>query len=491
MASHIGGCPPMGPEGGLKFALESFWDKKRSAEDLKKDAAYLRSSIWKQMASAGIKYIPSNTFSYYDQVLDTTVMLGAVPPRYGWTSGEIGFDTYFSMARGNASVPAMEMTKWFDTNYCFIVPELGPEIKFSYASHKAVDEYKEAKALGVDTVPVLVGPVSYLLLSKPAKGVEESFSPLPSRQNPSNLEVVGELKAAGASWIQFDEPTLVMKDLESHQLQAFTAAYSGLESALSGLNVIVETYFADVPAEAFETLTSLKCVTGFGFDLVRGAQTLDLITSGFPSEKYLFAGVVDGRNIWANDLAAPLSLLQTLEGIVGKDKLVVSTSCWLHHTVDLVNETPFDKELKSWLAFAAQKVVEVNSLAKALAGHKDENGWVQSYGCRCVKRPIIFGDVSRQKAMKGKLTGSMPFTRQFETSRQVIEDEVVEDPQAGVTDTDTTQIHTRTGCVPDIIQMIIHSDEERLFSEGMKYGAGIGSGADKKVFWKVGKKSIF
>lgn len=364
----------MGPKRELKFALESFWDKKSSAEDLKKVAADLRSSIWKQMASAGIKYIPSNTFSYYDQVLDTTAMLGAVPPRYGWTGGEIGFDTYFSMARGNASVPAMEMTKWFDTNYHFIVPELGPEIKFSYASHKAVDEYKEAKALGVDTVPVLVGPVSYLLLSKPAKGVEKSFSLLSLLDKilPIYKEVVAELKAAGASWIQFDEPTLV-KDLESHQLQAFTAAYSELESALSGLNVIVETYFADVPAEAFKTLTSLKCVTGFGFDLVRGAQTLDLITSGFPSGKYLFAGVVDGRNIWANDLAASLSLLQTLEGIVGKDKLVVSTSCSLLHTaVDLVNETKFDKELKSWLAFAAQKVVEVNSLAKALAGHKDE-----------------------------------------------------------------------------------------------------------------------
>nr|AEO86798.1 methionine synthase [Camellia sinensis] len=374
MASHIVGYPRMGPKRELKFALESFWDKKSSAEDLKKVAADLRSSIWKQMASAGIKYIPSNTFSYYDQVLDTTAMLGAVPPRYGWTGGEIGFDTYFSMARGNASVPAMEMAKWFDTNYHFIVPELGPEIKFSYASHKAVDEYKEAKALGVDTVPVLVGPVSYLLLSKPAKGVEKSFSLLSLLDKilPIYKEVVAELKAAGASWIQFDEPTLV-KDLESHQLQAFTAAYSELESALSGLNVIVETYFADVPAEAFKTLTSLKCVTGFGFDLVRGAQTLDLITSGFPSGEYLFAGVVDGRNIWANDLAASLSLLQTLEGIVGKDKLVVSTSCSLLHTaVDLVNETKFDKELKSWLAFAAQKVVEVNSLAKALAGHKDE-----------------------------------------------------------------------------------------------------------------------
>ncbi|KAL5547208.1 hypothetical protein UlMin_006895 [Ulmus minor] len=374
MASHIVGYPRMGPKRELKFALESFWDKKSSAEDLQKVAADLRSSIWKQMADAGIKYIPSNTFSYYDQVLDTTALLGAVPPRYGWNGGEIGFDTYFSMARGNASVPAMEMTKWFDTNYHFIVPELGPEVNFSYASHKAVEEYKEAKALGVETVPVLVGPVSYLLLSKPAKGVEKNFNILSllGKILPIYKQVICELKAAGASWIQLDEPTLV-KDLDSHKLQAFIEAYAELESTLSGLNVLVETYFADVPAEAYKILTSLRGVTAYGFDLVRGTQTLDLINREFPKGKYLFAGVVDGRNIWANDLAASLSTLETLEGIVGKDKLVVSTSSSLLHTaVDLVNETKLDQEIKSWLAFAAQKVVEVNALAKALAGQKDE-----------------------------------------------------------------------------------------------------------------------
>ncbi|KAJ8434225.1 hypothetical protein Cgig2_005904 [Carnegiea gigantea] len=324
MASHIVGYPRMGPKRELKFALESFWDGKSSAEDLKKVAADLRSSIWKQMADVGIKYIPSNTFSYYDQVLDTTAMLGAVPPRYGWNGGEIGFDVYFSMARGNASVPAMEMTKWFDTNYHYIVPELGPDVKFSYASHKAVDEYKEAKALGVDTFPVLIGPVSYLLLSKPAKGVDKSFSLLSLLPKilPIYKEVVTELKGAGASWIQFDEPLLIM-DLDAQKLQAFTEAYSELESTLSGVNVVVETYFADVTPEAYKTLASLKGVTGYG------------------------------------------SLLA--------DKLVVSTSCSLLHTaVDLANETKLDAELKSWLAFAAQKIVEVNALAKALAGQKDE-----------------------------------------------------------------------------------------------------------------------
>ncbi|KAK6942463.1 Cobalamin-independent methionine synthase MetE, N-terminal, partial [Dillenia turbinata] len=374
MASHIVGYPRMGPKRELKFALESFWDGKTSAEDLQKVAADLRSSIWKQMASVGIKFIPSNTFSYYDHVLDTTAMLGAVPPRYNWTGGEIGFDTYFSMARGNASVPAMEMTKWFDTNYHFIVPELGPDVKFSYASHKAVHEYKEAKALGIDTVPVLVGPVSYLLLSKPAKGVDKSFSLLSLLDKilPIYNEALTELKQAGATWVQLDEPVLVM-DLDANALKAFTDAYSKLESTLSGLNVIVETYFADVTPEAFKTLVSLKGVTGFGFDLVRGTKSLDLIKSGFPKGKYLFVGVVDGRNIWANDLAGSLNTLQHLEGVVGKDKLVVSTSCSLLHTaVDLVNETKLDQELKSWFAFAAQKVVEVNALAKALAGQKDE-----------------------------------------------------------------------------------------------------------------------
>ncbi|ESW23490.1 hypothetical protein PHAVU_004G051600 [Phaseolus vulgaris] len=374
MASHIVGYPRMGPKRELKFALESFWDGKSSAEDLQKVASDLRASIWKQMTDAGIKYIPSNTFSYYDQVLDTTAMLGAVPARYGWTGGEIGFDTFFSMARGNASVPAMEMTKWFDTNYHFIVPELGPDMTFTYASHKAVNEYKEAKALGVDTVPVLVGPVTYLVLSKPAKGVDKSFCLLSLLPKVLAVykEVVADLKAAGATWIQFDEPILVT-DLDSQKLQAISAAYAELESALSGLNVLIETYFADVTAEAYQTLTSLNVVTAFGFDLVRGTKTLDLIKGGFPSGKYLFAGVVDGRNIWANNLATSLDTLNSLEGIVGKDKLVVSTSCSLLHTaVDLVNETKLDNEIKSWLAFAAQKIVEVNALAKALAGQKDE-----------------------------------------------------------------------------------------------------------------------
>ncbi|KAG9451870.1 hypothetical protein H6P81_004774 [Aristolochia fimbriata] len=375
MSSHVVGYPRIGPKRELKFALESFWDGRSTEDNLQNVAKDLRVSIWKQMAGAGTKFIPSNTFSLYDQVLDTTAMLGAVPPRYGWSGSDIGLELYFSMARGNSSLPAMELTKWFDTNYHYIVPELGPDIDFSYASRKAVTEYKEAKELGIETVPVLIGPVSYLLLSKRAKGVEKSFSLLSLVGNiiPIYKEVIADLRAAGATWVQFDEPTLVL-DLDSDQLNAFSDAYAQLDEALLGLNAIIETYFADIPAEAYKTLIALKCVTAIGCDLIRGGRTIELIRKlGFPPDKYLFAGVVDGRNIWANDLASSLATLEEIESFVGKEKLVVSTSCSLLHTaVDLANETKLDNEIKSWLAFAAQKVSEVNVLAKALNGEKDE-----------------------------------------------------------------------------------------------------------------------
>lgn len=185
--------------------------------------------------------------------------------------------------------------------------------------------------------------------------------------------MISELKAAGAAWVQLDEPFLVM-DLQERELGAFYKAYSYLEEELDDIKLIVETYFADVPVETYKMLIGLKSIFGIGFDLVRGIDTLNLIKEvGFPDDKYLFAGVVDGRNIWANDLSASLSILEDLEKIVAKDKLVVSTSCSLMHTaVDLVNETKLDGELKSWLAFAAQKINETVALAKLLAGQKDE-----------------------------------------------------------------------------------------------------------------------
>ncbi|CAK9238246.1 unnamed protein product [Sphagnum troendelagicum] len=374
MTSHVVGYPRMGPKRELKFALESFWDKKTAASDLEKTAKDLRHAIWKQMADAGVTLIPSNTFSYYDQVLDTTALVGAVPPRYGWTGGEIGLDIYFSMARGNATQPAMEMTKWFDTNYHYIVPELSPETKFALSSRKAVSEYKEAKELGIETVPVLVGPVSYLLLAKADKAAPKNFDTLSLLDSllPVYKQVLGELEEAGAKFVQIDEPTLVL-DLEASKLEAFKKAYSILGSGL-GVKLLLETYFADIPEETYKTVIELESVSAIGLDLVRGSKSLDLIKKiGLPAGKTLFAGVVDGRNVWANDLVASVAILEDLATTLGKERVVVSTSCSLMHTaVDLKNETKLDSELKSWLAFAAQKVLEVVALANAISGKKDE-----------------------------------------------------------------------------------------------------------------------
>ncbi|KAJ7529735.1 hypothetical protein O6H91_15G063700 [Diphasiastrum complanatum] len=408
MASHIVGYPRMGPKRELKFALESFWDGKTTAADLEKTAKDLRISIWKQMADAGITFIPSNTFSYYDQVLDTTALVGAVPPRYGWSGGEVAFDTYFSMARGNAKQPAMEMTKWFDTNYHYIVPELGPDVKFTLSSRKAVQEYKEAKELGIETVPTVVGPVTYLLLAKPAKGVSKDFDLLSLLDSllPVYKQVISELEEAGAKWVQFDEPSLVL-DLEQHKLDAFKKAYSVL-GANVGVKLLIETYFADIPAESYKLLTNLEHVAAIGVDLVRGVKTISLIKEvGLPGKKTLFAGVVDGRNIWANDLAASVKTLVELEKILGKGKVVVSTSCSLLHTaVDLQNETKLDSELKSWLAFAAQKVVEVVAIAHALDGKKNEEIFSVNASAQASRRSSSRVHNEAVKKAAGALLGS-------------------------------------------------------------------------------------
>ncbi|CAK9207255.1 unnamed protein product [Sphagnum jensenii] len=388
MASHVVGYPRMGPKRELKFALESFWDGKSSAADLEAVAKDLRASIWKQMADAGVTLIPSNTFSYYDQVLDTTALLGAVPPRYGWTGGNVGLDTYFSMARGNATKHAMEMTKWFDTNYHFIVPELGPETKFSYSSQKAVNEYREAKQLGIETVPVLVGPVTYLQLSKAEKSAPKGFDLLSLLDSilPVYKEVIRELKEAGAKWVQLDEPILVL-DLEASKLEAFKKAYSFLGADLGGVKLLLETYFADIPAAAYKTIIGLEHVSAIGVDLVRGAKTLNLIKEFGLSGKTLFAGLVDGRNIWANDLAVSVTVIEELQQALGKENVVVSTSCsLLHSAVDLKNETKLDAELKSWLAFAAQKLLEVVALASAAAGKKDEELFAANASAQASRR---------------------------------------------------------------------------------------------------------
>ncbi|KAF3507777.1 hypothetical protein F2Q69_00002961 [Brassica cretica] len=352
MASHIVGYPRMGPKRELKFALESFWDGKSTADDLKKVSADLRCDIWKQMSAAGIKYIPSNTFAYYDQVLDTTAMLGAVPPRYGWNSGEIGFDVYFSMARGNASVPAMEMTKWFDTNYHYIVPELGPEVKFSYASHKAVNEYKEAKALGVETVPVLVGPVSYLLLSKLAKGVDKSFDLL----------------------------SLLPKILPIYNFFSANAeALSSRRSSPRVTNQSVQKAAADLKGSDHRRATEVTA----RLDAQQKKLNLPILPTTTIGS---FPQTVELRRVRREYKAKKISEEDYVKAIKEEIKKVVDIQEDLDIDV-LVHGEPERNDM-------------VEYFGEQLSGFAfTANGWVQSYGSRCVKPPIIYGDVSRPKSM--------------------------------------------------------------------------------------------
>ncbi len=372
--SNVSGLPRIGPRRELKFATEGHWKGEVSAEELAAAAASIRAANWRYAADAGIDLIPSNDFSLYDHVLDAIALVGAVPDRYEHEGGTVGPDTFFAMARGRQSggvdVTAMEMTKWFDTNYHYIVPELGPETRFALSSEKPFAEYAEAKELGIDTVPVLVGPVTLLLLGKSADGVDEDFDRLTllDRLLPVYEEVVARLGSQGAAWVQLDEPIFV-EDAVATALDALGTAYERLAAVDGRPKLAVKTYFDHV-GDAYPVLRDLP-VEGIGLDFHRGPGNVDLVDAHGPLDgKTLFAGVVDGRNVWINDLGASLDLLERLRGKAGE--LVVSTSCSLLHTpIDLDAESEIDDELRSWMAFARQKVGEVATLARGLADGRD------------------------------------------------------------------------------------------------------------------------
>jgi len=373
--SNVSGFPRIGRERELKFATEGYWKGEASAEELAEVAKGIRVQNWKLMQDAGIELIPSNDFSYYDQVLDTVALVGAVPERYGHEGGDVDLATYFAMARGrqtgDVDVTAMEMTKWFDTNYHYLVPELGPDTAFSLSATKPFDEHTEAMAeLGIDTVPVLIGPVSFLLLSKPADGVAEDFDPLTLIE--PLVEVYGEvlerLGQQGATWVQLDEPCFV-EDRSERELDALRLAYEELAKVHERPRILVKTYF-DHAGDAYGVLRDLP-VEGIGLDFHRGRHNVELIANqGGLTDQWLFAGIIDGRNVWVNDLEHSLDLLEGLA--THAEQLVVSTSCSLLHTpIDLDAEpaggdADLDDEMRSWMAFAVQKVGEVATLAKGL-----------------------------------------------------------------------------------------------------------------------------
>src|SRR5918994_1663819 len=369
--SNVSGFPRIGPRRELKFATEGYWRGEVSAQELVEVGHRIRLDNWRLMQDAGIDLIPSNDFSLYDQVLDAIALVGAVPDRYEHGSGPVDLDTYFAMSRGRqeggVDVTAMEMTKWFDTNYHYIVPELGPQTRFSLSSQKPFDEHAEAMSeLAIDTVPVLVGPVSFLLLSKAADGVPEDFDRLGLLE--PLIEVYGEvlerLAEKGATWVQFDEPCFV-EDRAERELDALRLAYEELAKVQERTRIVVKTYF-DHAGDAYGVLRDLP-VEGVGLDFHRGRKNVELIAEqGGLTDQTLFAGIVDGRNVWISDLEHNLDLLEGLATHAGE--VVVSTSCSLLHTpIDLDSEPGLDDELRSWMAFAKQKVGEVVTLGRGLA----------------------------------------------------------------------------------------------------------------------------
>ena len=392
--SNISGFPRIGRNRELKFATEGYWRGQTSADELAATAKAIRLENWKLMQDAGIDLIPSNDFSYYDQVLDTIALVGAVPERYGWDGGQVDLDTYFAMARGRQTdeldVTAMEMTKWFDTNYHYLVPELGPNTRFSLSSSKPFDEHAEAmEELGIDTIPVLIGPVSFLLLSKPADGAPERFDPLDLVEPLVEVygEVIEKLAEQGATWVQLDEPCFV-EDRSERELDALRLAYEELGKVHERPRILVKTYFDHV-GDAYGVLREAP-IDGVGLDFTGvvhgdvlsedvhvhgGRHNAEFLAEDDLGEKWLFAGFVDGRNVWINHLEHSLD---ALEGLASRTKqLVVSTSCsLLHSPIDLDAEpaggdADLDDEMRSWMAFAVQKVGEVATLAKGLADGRD------------------------------------------------------------------------------------------------------------------------
>jgi 5-methyltetrahydropteroyltriglutamate--homocysteine methyltransferase len=367
------GFPRMGVHRELKKALEAFWLEKTDEKELLSVGQALRANHWVLQKQIGIGHIPSNDFSFYDHVLDTIAMVGAVPGRYGWRGPQVDGKTYFAMARGTAQkgttsgVPAMEMTKWFDTNYHYIVPEFTKEQEFSLASLKSVNEFLEAKALGIQTRPVLLGPISFLLLGK---GKEPHFDSLTllDRILPIYEGVLGRLAEAGATWIQIDEPMLAL-DVRTELQRALRSAYERLSSVSESLQILLATYFAGLGANV-NAAVQLP-VAALHIDLVRAPEQLEPVLKSVPSELMLSLGVVDGRNVWKTDLDRALELLERAAHKLGPDRILVGPSCsLLHSPVDLEEEKQRDAELKNWLAFARQKLEEIAALEQALSQGK-------------------------------------------------------------------------------------------------------------------------
>ena len=366
---HNPGFPRIGSQRELKFALERYWRGEDHLEQLESTATMLRARHWRLQQASGLDLLPVNDFSLYDQILDHSLLLGAIPRRFGDLSGHTHADAAFCIARGKDAngrpVAAGEMTKWFDTNYHFIVPELNRGQKFQIGSNKLFEEIEQARSLGHTAIkPVLPGPLTWLWLSK-AEHEEFDRLELLDELLPTYGEILQRIADLGVEWVQLDEPILSL-DLPPAWKQAFERAYSRLQA--SPTKLLLATYFGPL-LDNLHLATRLP-VDGLHVDAVRAPGELTSLADHLPAYKVLSVGIVDGRNIWRSDLDQALTFLDPLEKRLG-NRLWLAPSCSLLHVpVDLSLEPELDDELKSWLAFALQKLDELSLLKKTL--HADE-----------------------------------------------------------------------------------------------------------------------
>ncbi|OFS29549.1 5-methyltetrahydropteroyltriglutamate--homocysteine S-methyltransferase [Abiotrophia sp. HMSC24B09] len=367
MTTSIIGFPRIGEHRELKFATEKYFRKEISAEELQATAKELRAKHWRLAQERGVDQIPSNDFSLYDTFLDTAVLFNIVPEQVQAIDlSEL--DKYFALARGyqgeKGDVRALPMKKWFNTNYHYIVPKFEAGTQVKLAGHKLFDEFQEAKDLGIHTRPVLVGPFTLLRLAEYAEGVNpvQFIEPLVAAYK----EVFRRLADLGATNIQLDEPALV-KDISELELTLFDKLYQGLLADKAGLSVLLQTYFGDV-RDVYSHLVQLP-VEAIGLDFLEGRKTLELVKEhGFPADKVLYAGVVNGKNIWRNDYAKTLALLEEIPA----QNVVLSTSCSLLHVPFTTANEEFAPEILAHFAFAAEKLDELRELDAIRAGQGDE-----------------------------------------------------------------------------------------------------------------------
>ncbi len=374
MQTHNLGYPRIGSNRELKKACEQYWAGKIDQAELNNIALKIKEENWQTQLDAGIDLIPCNDFSFYDQVLDTSLLLGVIPPRYSPVLSQVKdnkeIDLYFAMARGyqkdGLDITAMEMTKWLDTNYHYIVPEFIAKQSFKIYNENIFSEYNSARELlGEKAKPVLLGPVSYLLLGKEK---EEGFERIDLIKDlvPVYVDIINRLRKQGANWIQLDEPCLAL-DLTEKDKEAFEFAYRAIANRVSGVKLLVATYF-----EALLDNTQLAVnlpVTALHIDLVRAPEQLDDVLALIPQRLQLSLGIVDGRNVWKNDYEKSLALIKKAIGKLGADRVLIAPSCsLLHSPIDLTLEIEIDPEIKNWMAFAKQKLTEVSELKQIIDG---------------------------------------------------------------------------------------------------------------------------